>query len=455
MRPRTRNIMRSIRRAVSLLILISLLSGCMVNNGVIPTADELTVSESETRVPVTSVPSSEDAASDLSGESSDSSEALPAETTPAPTEPTTERETHWKGPIRGERITIVAVGDMLMHPDVSGLAFKADGSINYDYIFEPVLDETLNADLAIVNNEVPFGGNEIGLRNYPAFNVFTELGDAEAKAGFDVILNATNHVRDMGTRGIERTLEFWKKYPDILTVGAHLDEADYNALHIFEVKGVKIAVFNYVYGVNAGVDVARPYLIDLMTPPYIEKIQAELLRAEREADFTIVCPHWGEEYRLKQTSSQVEFARFFTECGADLIIGTHPHCLEPIKVITSPNGNQSLCYYSLGNYISMQDETISMLGGLAKVTLLIGPDGKPVIDAHELQPIVSHYDQTISWCYNVRLENYTQALVNQHAIKVCNLPGDGARKGSRMNDQYPFSLETLHSIWNYINENSD
>lgn len=388
------------------------------------------------------------------------SEAPTAETAPvteatdAPTEPTTEETTAETEPPEPERITIVAVGDMLMHPDVSGLAFQEDGSVNYDFIFEPVLDETLNADIAVVNNEVPFGGNEYGLRNYPAFNVFTELGDAEAKAGFDIILNATNHVRDMGTKGILHTMEFWKQYPEIMTVGVHENEADYNSLHIYEVKGVKIAIFNYVYGVNAGVDPERPYLIDLMTTPYIDKIKAEIMRAEQVADFTIVFPHWGEEYYLSQTKGQEEWARFFTESGADLIIGTHPHCLEPVKVITSPNGNTSLCYYSLGNYTSMQDETISMLEGLAKITLVV-EDGKPRIEKYEMQPLVSHYDQTISWCYNVRLENYTQKLVDEHAIKVCGLPGDGARKGSRMNDQYPFSLETLYRIWNQILDKSD
>ncbi len=374
----------------------------------------------------------------------------PTEATEPPTEPTT-IETQ---PPEPERITIVAVGDMLMHPDVSGLAFQPDGSINYDFIFAPVYDEIRNADVAVVNNEVPFGGNEYGLRNYPAFNVFTELGDAEAKAGFDIILNATNHVRDMGTKGILRTLEFWKKYPEITTLGAHESQEDYNKIHIINVNGVKIALFNYVYGVNAGVDPERPYLIDLMTTPYIDKIQAEIQRAEQIADFTIVFPHWGEEYYLNATQGQKEWARFFTECGADLIIGTHPHCLEPVKRITSPNGNTSVCFYSLGNYISMQDETISMLEGLAKITLIV-ENGKPRIERYEIQPLVAHYDQTISWCYNVRLENYTQALVNQHAIKVHGLPGDGARKGSRMNDQYPFSLETLHAVWNQIVSNSD
>ena len=209
-----------------------------------------------------------------------------------------------------------------------------------------------------------------------------------------------------------------------------------------------------MYGVNAGVDPAKPYLIDLMTAPYEEKIKAELERAEREADFTIVFPHWGEEYRLTQTPGQANWARSFTEWGADLIIGTHPHCLEPVKRITSPNGNTSLCYYSLGNYISMQDETVSMLGGLAKVTLIV-EDGKVRIEAHELQPFVSHYEHTITWCYVVRLENYTRELANKHAIKVHNLPGDGARKGSRMNDQYPYTLDTLYGIWNQIVSSSD
>ena len=461
--PKTQKSVKKPIRSLAVLALLSLLSGCMVNNGVLPSTDEAPYDTSHTISPLDpSSPSGNGSGQNdtehslrPSDKSEETTEAVPESTTEAMSESTTESEPQSSSPARTQRITIVAVGDMLMHPDVSGLAFKEDGSVNYDFIFEPVWDETTNADLAVVNNEVPFGGNEYGLRNYPAFNVLTELGDAEAKAGFDVILNATNHVRDMGTKGIERTMEFWKKYPQILTVGVHETQEDYNSLHIVDVKGVKIAIFNYVYGVNAGVDPEKPYLIDLMTTPYLDKIKAEIERAERAADFTIVFPHWGEEYHLNQTKGQEDWARFFTECGADLIIGTHPHCLEPVKRITSPNGNTSLCYYSLGNYISMQDETISMLGGLAKITLILDENGKPGIETYELQPLISHYGASITWCYVVRLENYTEALVNQHAIKVHNFPGDGARKGSRMNDQYPYSLQTLYRIWDQFRSNSD
>ncbi|MBR6322628.1 MAG: CapA family protein, partial [Lachnospiraceae bacterium] len=156
------------------------------------------------------------------------------------------------------RITIAAIGDMLMHPGVSGNALMEDGTIDYSFIFEPIRSQIAAADIAVVNNEVPFGGNEHGLLNYPAFNVYSELGDAEAEAGFDVILNATNHVRDMGTEGILRTMEFWKKYPEIMSIGINESPEAQSTLHIIERKGVKIALFNYVYGINAGFPQDRP-----------------------------------------------------------------------------------------------------------------------------------------------------------------------------------------------------
>lgn len=347
-------------------------------------------------------------------------------------------------------ITLVAIGDMLMHPGVSGYAFKADGSIDYSFIFDPIRDQVLNADIAAVNNEVPFGGNEYGLMNYPQFNVLTNLGDAEVAAGFDVILNASNHVMDMNTNGVLNTLNFWKKYPEVRILGIHESAEDQRAYKVIERAGKRIALFNYTYGLNAfGLPADRPYFIDLLTNDYREKIREELTRAEQEADFTIVFPHWGEEYQLHENQKQQEWAAFFTECGADLIIGTHPHCLEPVKTVTASNGNTSLCYYSLGNYISQQDETISILGGLAKVTLEADENGVRIVD-HGMDYLVTQYDETVTFSYVVRLENYTPYLAACHGINTLGAPGNGSGS-TPLNAYYPMNVDTLYRIIDEIN----
>ena len=337
---------------------------------------------------------------------------------------------------------------MLMHPGVSGYAFQPDGSLNYDFCFNEIRTEIESADIAVVNNEVPFGGNEFGLQNYPNFNVYNELGDAEVRAGFDVILNSTNHVRDMGTAGILRTIDFWKKYPEVYSIGIHESQEDQDRIRIIERQGVKIALLNYCYGINAGFPYEQPFLIDMMRPEDRDRIARDLTLAEENADFTIVFPHWGEEYHLHQTPEQTEWAQFFTEYGADLIIGTHPHVLEPVQTVTSPNGNTSLCYYSLGNYISLQDETMSVLGGMAKIVLEADPEGVRIAH-HDMQYLVTDYRADVSWAYVYKLEDYTPELASQHGILVSGLPGNG------LNASYPFSIDTFYRIIDEVTSNAD
>ena len=346
------------------------------------------------------------------------------------------------------KLTIIAVGDMLMHPGVSGLAFQADGTLNYDFCFDPIREELSAADIAVVNNEVPFGGNEYGLSNYPNFNVYCELGDAEVRAGFNVILNATNHVRDMGTEGMLRTIEFWKKYPEVYSLGIHENEESQRTIRVIVKNGIRIALLNYCYGINAGFPYDQPYLVDMMRNEDRERIARDLQLAEEFADFTIVFPHWGEEYHLRETGDQDRWAEFFTEYGADLIIGTHPHVLEPIRKITAENGNMSLCYFSLGNYISLQDETMSVLGGMAKVRLIADDDGVR-IDSHDIQYLVTQYEADVSWARVIRLEDYTQDLAQRHGIRTAGLPGNG------LNAAYPFSIDTFYRIIGEVNQYSD
>ena len=378
-----------------------------------------------------------------------------------------------------KRITIAMIGDMLMHPGVSGLAIKATNPNytslsaipanrpDYSFIFQAIQPVISSVDIAVVNNEVPFGGNEYGLPTYSTalrYNVYTELGDAEAAAGFDVILNATNHARDMGTEGVLRTINFWKKYPSITQLGTHESQADANRMRIIERQGVKIALFNYTYGSNSGLDPNRQWLIDCMRDQDKAKIAAELDRAEQQADFTIVFPHWGEEYRFETTAKQQEWAQFFTEHGADLIIGAHPHCLQPIRQITAANGRKSVCYFSLGNYISMQDETITNLGGMARVTLVA--DSKGVrIENYTMDYLVTHCTfehqryvnaknagmseqeavlEGYNSAYVVRLENYSDAMCAKQAIRTQNRTGADA--GARANSAYPFTMSTFKRI---------
>ena len=329
--------------------------------------------------------------------------------TEAPTEePTTEEAT--EAPIT---ISLVSIGDMLMHSPVS---WKAEAeNWDYSYVYEHVKDKVEAADLAIVNNEVIIGGNEKGNQNYPCFNVRTELGDCEVATGFDVMLSASNHTMDQGIDSLLYCANFWEEnYPDITVVGIHSTEEDAKEIEVRDVNGIKIALLNYTYGLN-GYSLPEGYewACDLMTDETKDKIADDIARAKELSDFVIVFPHWGEEYVLTQNAEQEAWAMFFAEQGVDLVIGTHPHVLEPVEWITAENGNRMLCYYSLGNFISTQPYFYTMLGGMSEVSITKDATGTYISD-YAIKLTVTHYSMSCLDITTYFVEDYTDELAAGH-----------------------------------------
>ncbi len=320
---------------------------------------------------------------------------------------------------RDGEVTIVMAGDVLMHDKVIRSGLKSDGSYDYDGLFAHVKDEIGKADIAIINQETILGGEELKYSGYPSFNSPFEVGDAEAKAGFDVILQGTNHALDRRAKGIENCLEFWDStYPEIEVLGIHDSEEDRSELCVIEEDGIRIAFLNYTYGTN-GIQMpkGKGYLVDYMSR---KKVREDIERAEKEADITVVCPHWGTEYSLDKSKEQEGWAEFFLECGADLCIGTHPHVIEPFEVIKDGKGNEMPVYYSLGNFVNYtsgrgKGVMNRMVGGLAEVK--IGRDGKGSVKVLEtkVRPIVCHLsDNEISAYF---LEDYTEEQAGENLIR--------------------------------------
>ena len=248
-------------------------------------------------------------------------------------------------------ITLVMVGDILLHTPVAESGKKEDGSYDFGAVFSEMREEISSADLALVNQEVILGGEELGVSGYPAFNAPYELGDALVEAGFDVVLHATNHALDKGKKGIVNCLAFWQKeYPDIAVLGIHGSEAEQEEIYVYEQDGIRLAILNYTYGTN-GIALPQdmPYAVDLLER---ERVKADLQRAQEVADFVVVCPHWGTEYVLEETAEQEQWAAFFADNGADLILGTHPHVIEPVEW-----EGAALVYYSLGNFVNWTSGT--------------------------------------------------------------------------------------------------
>lgn len=327
-------------------------------------------------------------------------------------------------------ITLMAVGDNLMHMGIVKTGKQEDGSYNYDFLFQNITEFLQSCDIKIINQETILGGNELGFSGFPKFNSPTEVGDAIADAGFNVVLHASNHAADQGIDGINHCLTFWDTYQELLALGIHREASD-EALPLLSVGEKTFAILNYTYGPNLEV-VPRDIRghLDLLcamdeTSGAMDfttlnpKVLRDIAQAEEAADVVIVCPHWGTEYSTTPSSYQRKWAEQMTQAGADLIIGTHPHVPQPVEWITAENGNTALCYYSLGNFVSTQKQTITMLEGMAAVTftvteddIFINPSKTGVI------PMVCHYTSSPVRLENVYLlEDYSEEQAASHGIR--------------------------------------
>ena len=351
-----------------------------------------------------------------------SPETTPA-SSPAPApEPTIE-------PFQEYDIKLMALGDNLIHLNVISTGKQEDGSYDFSFLYEDLTEFIDLADIRVTNQETIFGGNSLGFTDYPRFNSPTEIGDSIAASGFNVVLHATNHAADQGLDGIMNCVDFWSGYPDVLMVGISGEEPG-PQIPLLTVEDITFAVLNYTYGPNFETlpDYLRGHLnmlcdydqdtgaIDFtsLNPQVLEDIK----EARQLADVVLVFPHWGTEYTTTPSSYQKKFANEMAEAGADLIIGTHPHAPQPVEWITTEDGRRTLCYYSLGNYVSGQNQFITMLEEMAWVTFHVTED-EIYIDAERsgALPLVCHYRKRGLYVEGIYpLEDYTEELALQHGI---------------------------------------
>jgi len=278
-------------------------------------------------------------------------------------------------PVLKERIdsvTLAAVGDVLIHSSIYKDAKTAEG---YDFrpMFAKVKPYITAADLAIANQESMIGGEAIGLSDYPMFNSPFEVGDALKDAGFDVVSMANNHTLDRGEQAILNAIGHWKRL-GMVYVGAYESEEDRRRIRIAEKNGISFAFLAYTYGTN-GIPVpeGKPYLVNLIEA---ETVEREIREARGKADVVIVNVHFGQEYARMPDGSQKTFATMAAEAGADIIIGHHPHVLQPVEWIETASGRKSFVIYSLGNFIAAQEGPYKRTGGILQLRVekkTVGP----------------------------------------------------------------------------------
>ncbi len=342
-------------------------------------------------------------------------------------------------PARSE-VELVAVGDVLMHTPLLNYADNGDGTYDFNSIFDVMRNDISKADIAVCNQETPVDPTcEPDGGIYFIFNTPPEIVDAEINAGFDIATQSSNHTYDMGSDGVLNTVDYWKSKSDkIKMIGANSSQEERDTIFTYEKNGITFAMLNYTYGLN-GFELPEDmqYLVTILDDYNYDLIVSDIQRAKEMADFVIVFPHWGSEDVVGETTDfQDYWGQVFTEAGADLIIGTHPHVCEKIEWINANNGNKALCYYSIGNYASNQQETPEVLGGMAKVKI-VKENGKTYIDETStgVVPIVTHNEFLGNFtdrvvCY--KLSDYTEDLAYEHDIYV--------------NGRDNFSLERLNEL---------
>lgn len=346
---------------------------------------------------------------------------LPAKptTTPVPTATPTPSPTPSPTPLP-KQVTLLAVGDDLVHGSTLNGGLQEDGTYDFNGFYRHLKDEISAADIAIINQETILGGAEFAYSGYPTFNTPDAMGDAIVNAGFDVVLHATNHTMDKGAKGVENCLNFWKtNHPEITLLGIYASKEEQEQITVIEKNGIRIAMLNYTYGLN-GIKIpeGKEYLVTLLTWANRDYIRSQIQQAKELSDFVIVFPHWGTEYDYTPDNNQLFWTDLFAEEGVDLVIGAHPHVLQPVEWIERPDGGKMLVFYSLGNFISGQIEAPRLLGGMANVTLTETLEGTIEITDCSVIPVVTHYSEQVGdGTYSTyRLSEYTEALLQTHGI---------------------------------------
>lgn len=269
------------------------------------------------------------------------------------------------------QLRLIFGGDIMGHsPQIAAATVEKDKIFDYSPCFQFVAPLLQQADLAIGNLEVTLPGKP-PYTGYPTFRSPDDLAIALRKAGFNMLVTANNHSNDAGLTGVVNTIKTVQQYGFYQT-GTFLDSLHREALYPLLVykDHFKLAFLNYTYGTN-GIPTPKPTIVNLIDEKTI-KADLEIAR-KMEPDFIIVVMHWGNEYQLNESTAQSALAKKMFEWGADLIIGAHPHVVQPIKTIpyqdAQGNQRQGIVAYSLGNFISNQRQPNTDLGLMVEVTL--------------------------------------------------------------------------------------
>lgn len=321
------------------------------------------------------------------------------------------------GPVAS--VSFVAVGDNLLDTTLSAYADACAGAVGdgaYDFtpLYSGVKPLVEGADLAYVSQETHLGGDDLGVHGYPSFNTPDALADAITATGFDLVALASNHCYDFGNYGaLEHARTVWNEQP-LAVAGIATSEAEAAEIPVVEREGITFAFLDYTYGLNGfdPEDVA-PYAVNFISE---ERLRADVPRARELADVVVVAMHWGTEKVTSPDEDQLAWAQLLADLGADIVLGSHPHVIQPVEWVKGDAGT-TLVAYGLGDFKSNHTtpHLESELAGMLACDFVRQTEGAEVtIENVRWIPLVNHTEEG---AYNVYpLRDYTDELAKRHVF---------------------------------------
>ena len=324
---------------------------------------------------------------------------------------------------------LMCAGDNLIHRSIykQAKARSQDGGYDFSYDYAMIKDIIGKADIAFLNQETVIDP-EKEPSSYPLFNSPPELLDTMIDVGFDVYNQATNHVMDKQLSGALNDLKLFHSKKDIILTGLYENNEEMLKPQTKDVNGITFSFVGFTQYLNgltvpSDSDLGLVYLTDKRkTQDELYATMKKMIETARAAsDVVCVSMHWQEENITKPNDSEKEIVDKLLEYGADIIIGTGPHALQPIEYMQNGDGEQALVIWSLGNFISCQDSMVNLLGGIADVK--VSKDlatGKTKVDSGKLIPTITQYGGSYSNVHVVPLSDYTEELARAHSCSGRN-----------------------------------
>lgn len=324
------------------------------------------------------------------------------------------------------RLRFSAVGDNLIHNGIylQAATRAAGNGYDFNYVYENLRYFFEDFDVNWINQET-LVNNELPPDTYPCFSTPGELGQAAYDAGWRVFALSNNHTYDKLAAGVSATMRYWEGMPDdVVTPGLFTNNEDDSGIKLHTVNGITLAYVSYTEHTN-GIPTPSGTEAWVVYTDERDVMERQIRRATELADAVVAGVHWGVEGSHVVTDAQRALAADFANWGATVVIGTHPHVVQPVEWVQSEDGRDVLVAYSLGNFLSAQSAAENMVGmalcfELAQTVQPNGQRGTVTVEEVQVHPTVTHYDANYTNIRDYMFRDYTPELAAQHGVRARN-----------------------------------